>query len=163
MRLFVSQRRNKKADLSLSVNAVVILVLAIAMLGLGLGFTKNMFAKFGGSLNIPEPELTATESDPIVLSSDKIEIKRTKGASLPVKFYSTSSGTFIPNLNCPGVNNQATSVEMTMNPADQNTFRILIPKKFLPDEIDMAICTLSFLEKTSNSVVASKQITVMIG
>ena len=66
--------RRKKASLSLSVNAIVILVLAITMLGLGLAFTKGMFAKLKGRLEIPPPDIPATEDDPIVLPADEIEV-----------------------------------------------------------------------------------------
>jgi hypothetical protein len=90
---------NKKASLSLSIESVVILILAIAMLGMGIAFTKKMFDKFGNTLEIPPPELAASEDNPIVLSSDDIVVKKDKKIIIPVRFYSTfSTGNYHPTL-----------------------------------------------------------------
>ncbi len=72
-------KKFKKASLELSVNAIVILVLAIIMLGLGLGFTKGMFSKLQGKLEIPPPNIPATAQEPIVLPSDEVDISRGAG------------------------------------------------------------------------------------
>jgi hypothetical protein len=77
----------KKGSLSLSINAIVVLVLAISMLGLGLGFTKSMFAKFGSKLDVPPPNIPATEDEPIVLPSDTVKAKINKDLSFSVNIY----------------------------------------------------------------------------
>jgi hypothetical protein len=90
----------KKGSLSLSYNAVVTLVLSIAMLSLGIGFTKQMFNRFGSTLEIPPPDMWASEENPIVLNSELIEVKRNKQIILPVRFYSSFNGEVYPALNC---------------------------------------------------------------
>ena len=158
----------KKASLSLSINAVVILVLAIAMLGLGLGFTKKMFSKFGDTLAIPEPELTASESEPIVLVGDAIDIKYNKDTSLPVKYYSGVDGCFRPVISCSGSDIEGAG--QSISQAEQKTWRILIPKNTLGNATN--ICTLWMEENDAPAcngawkgpVVGddSKQISIMV-
>ncbi|MBT3406494.1 hypothetical protein HN419_04970 [Candidatus Woesearchaeota archaeon] len=71
----------KIGSLSLSVNAIVVLVLGITMLGLGLAFTKGMFGKLAGKIEIPPPNIPATASEPIVLPGDDIAINGNDGKS----------------------------------------------------------------------------------
>ena len=85
----------RKGSLSLSINAIVVLILAVAMLGLGLGFTKSMFSKIGGSLEIPPPNIPATEQDPIALPSEVVEFNHNKNAELGFNFYNDGTHTFL--------------------------------------------------------------------
>jgi hypothetical protein len=164
----------KRGSLSLSINAVVILVLAIAMLGLGLGFTKKMFAKFGDTLQIPEPELTASESEPIVLTSDSLEIKSTKPTSVPLKYYNTGASAWVfPYLDCNtpcGTAGQATPIyvkaagvypsfavgtPLWIAQGEQKTFRIQLKANFLDSAEPTKICTLNMVWDGASSASTS--------
>ncbi|MDP2750945.1 MAG: hypothetical protein Q8O89_09010 [Nanoarchaeota archaeon] len=81
----------RHASLELSVNAIVVLILAIAMLGLGLGFTKVMFAKLKGSIEIPEPENPATEDQPLVFNKELITAKADQALGFSVNVYNGDS------------------------------------------------------------------------
>lgn len=170
----------RRASLSLSINAVVILVLAIAMLGLGLGFTKKMFAKFGDTLTIPEPEMTATDSDPIVLTSNTVAMQVGKTTNFPIKYYhSGTTGPIFPHIDCgddiaatgtdPAIVMKTAGISQTMNQGEQKTYRMLIEGSMLDDK-DNKICTLSMCSGTSSdtttacdTVVKSMQITLSKG
>ncbi len=95
-------RSRKKGSLSLSINAIVVLVLAISMLGLGLGFTKSMFAKFGSKLDVPPPNIPATEEEPIVLPADTVKGKIGKTLTFGVNIYNanTAAESITPTLTC---------------------------------------------------------------
>jgi len=169
----------KKASLSLSINAVVILVLAIAMLGLGLGFTKKMFSRFGDTLEIPEPELASSESDPIVLNSDQITIKKNKATTIPVEFYNVGgTGRVYPFLKCSSDCNaepRYIGIPLTVAQGGEGRYRLALKAGFLGDK-DQVICTLYFMKDTDTQglkpctstvgdagepVLESKQITII--
>jgi len=111
-----------------------------------------MFSKFGDTLTIPDPELTASESDPIVLSSDNVKIKWNKATSIPMKFYNSGSqGLFIPTIECmiesnsTGANVQTfinlTGADQTVSQGDQKLFRMLIPAETI--NTSQAVCVLA--------------------
>lgn len=168
----------KKASLSLSINAVVILVLAIAMLGLGLGFTKKMFGKFGDTIQIPEPELSATESDPIVTNGNTINLKAGKSVDVPFKYYSTTSGPIYvyPFIDCPF--DDAVGISESMNQGEQKLFRMLLKDSEILDTANTeteAICSVKFCKAVAangnpsanpctgtDTVLDSKQVSVVV-
>ncbi|MFC1800643.1 hypothetical protein ACFLYT_01160 [Nanoarchaeota archaeon] len=78
--------------MSLSINAIVVLVLAIAMLGLGLAFTKGMFQKIAGKIDIPAPDIPASAEEPIILPIDELTIKHGDGMTFSVNFYNDYTG-----------------------------------------------------------------------
>ncbi|MBN2567363.1 hypothetical protein JXB02_04750 [Candidatus Woesearchaeota archaeon] len=114
MRFFA---RNKDGSLQLSVNAIVVLVLGITMLGLGLAFTKGMFGKLQGKLEVEPPNIPATADEPVVVYSDTIKCSQNKDCVIPVNIYNdaTSNQTMTPQIVC------ATGGVVTATPASPIT------------------------------------------
>lgn len=148
-------RLNKKSNLSLSINAVVILVLAIAMLGLGLGFTKAMFAKFGAKLEVPPPNIPATEDEPIVLPSDVVKAKIGKDLTFSVNIYNNDINPerVQPTLTClnnGGGNSPIGDTLMTdFNPQEQANVMFYVPSGDLQFRgLDVCVIEVPFIAKT---------------
>jgi hypothetical protein len=99
----ISRRKMLKiGSLSLSVNAIVVLVLAITMLGLGLAFTKGMFGKLQGKLEIPPPDIPATRDEPIVLPGDTVRLEKvSQDFAMSINIYnSEKSREYVAALDC---------------------------------------------------------------
>ena len=102
----ISRRKMLKiGSLSLSVNAIVVLVLAITMLGLGLAFTKGMFGKLAGKIEIPPPNIPATKGEPIVLPAEEVRWEKpTKDLAISVNIYNDDDDGYGYNENTEPVN-----------------------------------------------------------
>lgn len=137
-------RSRKKGSLSLSINAIVILVLAISMLGLGLGFTKSMFAKFGSKLDVPPPNIPATEDEPIVLPSDTVKAKIGKDLTFSVNIYNDQilQATPNPTLSCMKSGAGQTPPGLVINAQAQANAVFYIPGAQLQIP-GLDICTIS--------------------
>ncbi len=124
----------KHASLELSVNAIVVLILAIAMLGLGLGFTKVMFSKLKGAIEIPEPENPATEDQPLVFNKETIQGKTGQPLGFSVNVYNTEpeavEGVVVEIAECTGDIDFSgtTSASQTVPGRSSVTFKMYIPK-----------------------------------
>lgn len=137
----------KHASLELSVNAIVVLILAIAMLGLGLGFTKVMFSKLKGAIEIPEPENPATEDQPLVFNKETIQGKTGQPLGFSVNVYNTDpEPTEEVNVvigGCTGdISFEGTESAAQVIPGRSSvTFKIYIPK----DQVTAGggVCTVS--------------------
>jgi len=160
----------KKASLSLSINAIVVLVLAITMLGLGLAFTKGMFGKLSSKLSVPEPDYPATKDDPIVLSTDKLDIEKSKEFIFSVSVYNDEfSGAVTGSLECPdqsgagamGKNSAppVVSAPQEIPPADKKTFKFIVPASLLKIT-STRVCSLEFWDASEHKI--TKQIVVAI-
>ncbi|MFT4304186.1 MAG: hypothetical protein ACMXYG_06490 [Candidatus Woesearchaeota archaeon] len=88
MKLFT---KNKKGSLSLSMEAIVILILAVVMLGLGLTFVRGMFGNIQNKANEvvtrADIQLQPSESEPIVFSLSRFEIRERRTTDMQVGFY----------------------------------------------------------------------------
>jgi hypothetical protein len=140
---------HKRGSLSLSIESVIVLVLAISMLGLGLGFTKQMFDKFGSTLELPKPDMYASESYPLVTFSDIIDLDRNKATFLPARGYKSDTMVYTEDvvyLSCPfgSFTGLAISVRNYQQATDtENDFMVYIPKGYLL--VDNVVCTLRYV------------------
>lgn len=120
--------KNKKASLSLSVNAIVVLILAITMLGLGLGFMKGMFGKVAQKVDtaIGSTELmvTPTASDPFVISSRQMTLKRGTTEMIHAGYFNehTSNQSILLNVTCKPGNN--ITLRYHGDPTNNNTRKV---------------------------------------
>ncbi len=140
--------RRKNASLSLSVNAIVVLVLAITMLGLGLAFTKGMFGKLQGKLEIPPPNIPATQDEPIVLPSDEIKLVPSKEFTFSINIYNYEGmkGYLKPTIVCKdaGTNYVLTQIASSQEvPSDSyGSFKITVPPNGVATLTGKKVCTI---------------------
>jgi hypothetical protein len=172
---------HKKGSLELSINAIVILVLAITMLGLGLAFTKGMFSKFSSKLSVPEPDIPATADDPVVTSSDSIQITKGKETAFSANFYNDNFGSdpIIGKLYCSEGGGAAALVACSsaqkVPAAEDKGYQFIIPIKDPAGNPQLAksanrVCTLGFAKEADMSCsdgtwpeeAVTKQLTVTI-
>jgi hypothetical protein len=151
----------KIGSLSLSVNAIVVLVLGITMLGLGLAFTKGMFGKLQGKLEIPPPNIPATSSEPIVLPSDEISIGR-KEAIIPINVYnSLTTGTISLDTNTTAPLDCNITMQAVSQKVPEDEFRTFQVVTTPGDTQQTCVFTIKALKGAEK--VASKQITIKAG
>lgn len=154
----------KHASLELSVNAIVVLILAIAMLGLGLGFTKVMFSKLKGAIEIPEPENPATEDQPLVFNKETIDGKVGQPLGFSVNVYNSdpdpSPDVVVTIPQCTGDVDFSSieSAAQTIPGRSSVTFKMYIPK----DSVTAGggVCTVS--AELANGNIVSRQLTFQI-
>jgi hypothetical protein len=154
----------KKGSLSLSINAIVVLVLAISMLGLGLGFTKSMFAKFGSKLDVPPPNIPATEEEPIVTVSDEYSIKTNKADVLTLNAYNAAqTAVFHPELDCTSFTAPVKGADQKIEAGTYKSFKLIINTGVMPTDITttpIEVCTLGLYTGTVTDPVTTKQVTI---
>ena len=162
----------KRGSLSLSVNAIVILVLGITMLGLGLAFTKGMFGKLGSKLEIPPPNIPATEDEPIVLPSDEVKVDPKGVTIIPINVYNDGdTGTiglefYTPNMpKCTYTDHQPDGPQISASgqkiPSDEyRTFQVIVEPGAMDIEGTCIVTILSQEEVSPTEIrkIASKQI-----
>lgn len=169
------RRLHKKADLSLSINAIVVLILAITMLGLGLGFTKGMFGKLSGKLQVEPPNIPATSEEQIVLPSDTIQLDKNRDAEFSVNFYNDFSGAVVtPSLSCvspfvlstagvAGGDEKVVAAPQTVPAGQYRAFKFIIPSGALTEpNVGNGICTLKFTVATDPVTEVEKQVVVKV-
>ena len=153
---------NKKGSLSLSINAIVILVLAISMLGLGLGFTKSMFAKFGSKLDVPPPDIPATEGDPIVTVSDEFQIKKNVDYVMTMNIFNAyGTATVTPAIKC-GATSMATGTGQSITGGTYKSFKVIMSALAGQPMASKTVGTteVCIIEAAIGSSTVSKQITI---
>ncbi len=160
----------KHASLELSVNAIVVLILAIAMLGLGLGFTKVMFSKLKGSIEIPEPENPATEDTPLVFNKETITGKAGQPLGFSVNVYNSAPEAAEDTeltMECVGDGSvdglEATSASQTIPARSQVTFKMYVSKDDV-SEAGNGVCTVQAELDTGSGdpLVVSRQLSLEI-
>lgn len=151
-------------SLSLSINAIVVLILAIAMLGLGLGFTKSMFAKLKGSIEIPEPENPATVDQPLVFNKDTIVGKANEGLGFTVNVFNptkTEVTTGVTITDCQGKMSTPSGVSspnQKIPSGEYRTFKIVLSKTNVGESTGLTVCTVDVTDTTFQKVGISRQI-----
>ena len=86
----MSNKKSKKANISLSVNSIVVLVMAMVMLGLGLGFTRSMFGNMSNefeSLTNDIPTPSPSYNEPLLLSSENIISVQGKSDAIKIGIF----------------------------------------------------------------------------
>lgn len=152
-------------SLSLSIEAIVVLILAIAMLGLGLGFTKSMFAKIKGSIEVPEPENPATSDQPLVFNKDTITGKADVSLGFSVNVFnptksSPSMYVEIPASGCAGAMASSgitskKSSSQTVPAGQYRTFKIVLDGANIKEGV--TVCTVQAVGTGISGI--SRQIT----
>lgn len=160
-------RFNKRASLSLSIEAIVVLVLAISMLGLGLGFTKSMFAKFGTKLDVPAPNIPATEDDPITVESENLQAKVGKPFSFGFNVYNkgTTAVTLTTNtlkVTCTGTGTVPTLMvaQGTINAQTYAPFKALVSSTTVKTGMYLCTITVTYTPSGGTAVTYTKQVTI---
>ncbi|MBI4175761.1 MAG: hypothetical protein HY518_01020 [Candidatus Aenigmarchaeota archaeon] len=83
--------KGRKAALDISINSIVVIIFAITMLGLGLGFIRGTFGsigeRVGDVISSTDLEKKPTASDPLTISTSRLEMKRGDTKIIQVGYY----------------------------------------------------------------------------
>ncbi|MDD3264205.1 MAG: hypothetical protein PHT94_04910 [Candidatus Nanoarchaeia archaeon] len=162
----VSNKKSKKANISLSVNSIVVLVMAMVMLGLGLGFTRSMFGNMSSQFEelaseIPDPSVSY--SDPIALSSEMLYPKPGENKVLKVAVFNTFDVDVSISLgvSCPAFNNKQVSGAKTVNPGKFDIWTVYLTKS-IAGKIELCNITATLHPNAGTDVTLKREIVVEV-
>jgi hypothetical protein len=120
----------KKGAVELTLNTIVIIVFAVTLLGLGLFFIKDYFGKAQELIQLPEPTVEASVSEPIALGFNQMDVKRNSQARFTVGFYNNYNETVnvkpeISECVPEGLGNSTQSITEAVDVGESVAFKVI--------------------------------------
>ena len=152
----------RKGALDVSINSIVVIIFAITMLGLGLAFIRGQFGNIEKQITLPEPDIQATPSLPIIMPRETIIVNPGENVGFKINFYNGGSGSLAsakPQLgNCdPSISGLTLkAIEQSVNAGSSATFQVVLEIPQTASVGKKSVCSLTIGEKTKQFFIEVK-------